>query len=86
MKICVFDTSCGCGNFLLVSYKELNLLLSKIASTAGKTDIPLMPIANFYGIESNPFSCAIARMDCCLSCCKVKSIFVHYQDEYRYPF
>lgn len=61
-KICVFDTSCGCGNFLLVSYKELNLLLSKIASSAGKTDIPLMPITNFYGIESNPFSCAIARM------------------------
>ena len=61
-RICVFDTSCGCGNFLLVSYKELNLLLSKIASSAGKTDIPLMPITNFYGIESNPFSCAIARM------------------------
>lgn len=48
--------------WLLVSYKELNLLLSKIASSAGKTDIPLMPITNFYGIESNPFSCAIARM------------------------
>ena len=61
-KICVFDTSCGCGNFLLVSYKELNLLLSKIASSAGSTDMPLMPITNFYGIESNPFSCAIARM------------------------
>ena len=61
-KICVFDTSCGCGNFLLVSYKELNLLLSKIATSAGKTEIPLMPITNFYGIESNPFSCAIARM------------------------
>lgn len=61
-KICIFDTSCGCGNFLLVSYKELNQLLSKIASSAGETDIPLMPITNFYGIESNPFSCAIARM------------------------
>ena len=61
-RICVFDTSCGCGNFLLISYKELNLLLSKIASSAGKTDIPFMPITNFYGIESNPFSCAIARM------------------------
>lgn len=61
-KICVFDTSCGCGNFLLVSYKELNLLLSKIATSAGKNEIPLMPITNFYGIESNPFSCAIARM------------------------
>lgn len=61
MKLCIFDTSCGCGNFLLVSYKELNLLLSKIASSAGQS-IPLMPITNFYGIESNPFSCAIARM------------------------
>ena len=61
-KICVFDTSCGCGNFLLIAYKELNQLLSKIACSAGKTDMPLMPISNFYGIESNPFSCAIARM------------------------
>lgn len=60
-KICIFDTSCGCGNFLLVSYKELNLLLSKIASSAGLTNIPLMPITNFYGIESNPFSCAMIR-------------------------
>ncbi|MBD5155896.1 MAG: SAM-dependent DNA methyltransferase [Oscillibacter sp.] len=61
MKLCVFDTSCGCGNFLLVTYKELNLLLAKIASAAEQS-IPLMPITNFYGIESNPFSCAIARM------------------------
>ena len=61
-KICIFDTSCGCGNFLLVSYRELNLLLSKIASSAGTTDMPLMPIINFYGIEANPFSCAIARI------------------------
>lgn len=61
-KICVFDTSCGCGNFLQVTYRELNLLLSKIASSAGITDMPLMPITNFYGIESNPFSSAIARM------------------------
>ena len=61
-KICIFDTSCGCGNFLLVSYQELNALLSKISSTAGVTDIPVMPIRNFYGIESNPFSCDIARM------------------------
>jgi hypothetical protein len=61
-KICIFDTSCGCGNFLLVAYKELNLLLAKIAASAGNTDIPFMPITNFYGIESNHFSCAIARM------------------------
>lgn len=61
-NICVFDTSCGCGNFLLVTFRELNLLLSKIASSAGITDMPLMPITNFYGIESNPFSSAIARM------------------------
>lgn len=61
-NICVFDTSCGCGNFLLITFRELNLLLSKIASSAGITDMPLMPITNFYGIESNPFSSTIARM------------------------
>ena len=62
MNLCVFDTSCGCGNFLLISYKELNLLLSKIASTIGESNLPTMPICNFYGIEANPFSCAIAKM------------------------
>lgn len=61
-KICIFDASCGCGNFLLVSYKELNLLLSKIAYSIGSTNRPYMPITNFYGIESNPFSCTIAKM------------------------
>jgi len=61
-ELCVFDTSCGCGNFLLISYRELNLLLSKIASAAGEDTPPCMSIDNFYGIEANPFSCAIARM------------------------
>ncbi len=60
-KICIFDASCGCGNFLLIAYKELNLLLSKIASSTNRS-ISLMPITNFYGIEENPFSCAIAKM------------------------
>lgn len=60
-KICVFDTSCGCGNFLLVAYKELNQLLQKIAGTLGVSP-SLMPINNFYGIEINPFSCSIAKM------------------------
>lgn len=61
-QLCIFDTSCGCGNFLLISYRELNALLSKVTSTLGEKTSQLMPINNFYGIESNPFSCAIARM------------------------
>lgn len=61
-SLCVFDTSCGCGNFLLISYKELNLLISKISASIGNDATTLMPIQNFYGIEANPFSCAIARM------------------------
>ncbi len=62
MKIRIFDPSCGCGNFLLVSYKELNKLLSKVASSADYKSIPRMPIKNFYGIETNPYSCSIAKM------------------------
>lgn len=61
-EIQIFDTSCGCGNFLLVTYKELNSLLSKIASSTGEETHRTMPISNFFGIESNPFSCAIAKM------------------------
>ena len=62
LKISLFDTSCGCGNFLLVAYKELNILLTKIATAIKLDYVPLMPINNFYGIEINSFSCAIARM------------------------
>ena len=60
--LCIFDTSCGCGNFLLISYKELNQLLSKISASIGSDTNALMPIQNFYGIEANLFSCAIARL------------------------
>lgn len=62
MNICIFDASCGCGNFLLISYKELNNLLSKIASTIGVNSPPIIPTKNFFGIEANLFSCIIARM------------------------
>lgn len=62
LHLCIFDTSCGCGNFLLVTYKEMNVLLSKIAASIKEEPAPLMPTSNFYGIEINPFSCAIAKM------------------------
>lgn len=61
-RICVFDVSCGCGNFLLVSYCELNSLLKKISDAMGDKIAPVMPVGNFYGIESKRFSCTIACM------------------------
>lgn len=61
-NICVFDPCCGCGNFLLVAYKELNSLLSKISLALGDNTKAFMPINNFYGIEANSFSCIIAKM------------------------
>ena len=58
----IFDVSCGSGNFLLVSYYELNLLLKKVSNACGFKSVPAMPAENFYGIESKRFSCDIARM------------------------
>lgn len=81
--ITVFDPSSGAGNFLLVTYKELNKIAGKIidaidnASTALDCASSSLRVAedvapygsglfiswsNFYGIDNDTFSCAIARL------------------------
>jgi hypothetical protein len=82
LGISVFDPSCGAGNFLLVAYKELNKLANRINETIknladaseSKHQVlsPLIPVTNFYGIDDDYFSCAIARLGFLFVVCQEK--------------
>ncbi|WP_461256541.1 DNA methyltransferase [Treponema sp. R80B11-R83G3] len=63
-----FDPACGCGNFLVVSYRELRLLeievLYEYLQTQQVFDIELMVRVNvdqFFGIEIEEFPARIAQ-------------------------
>ena len=68
-----FDPACGCGNFLIISYRELRLLeidvIREIRTATGASgqamlDIELISLVNvdqFYGIELGEFSARIAE-------------------------
>jgi len=67
-KIKLLDPACGCGNFLVVSYRELRLLelevLSEYLQMQKVFDIELMVRVNvdqFYGIEIEEFPARIAQ-------------------------
>jgi len=67
-KIRVFDPACGSGNFIIIAYRELRVLetriLSSIQSLTGNAPLSFVgvSIANFYGIEISPFACETARL------------------------
>ena len=64
------DPACGCGNFLIITYRELRLLEIEIlkmqsASRQKMLDIsPLLKVSveQFYGIEYEDFPCQIATV------------------------
>ena len=67
-KLKFLDPACGCGNFLVVSYRELRLLeievLSEYLQGQQVLDIELMIRVNvdqFYGIEIEEFPVRIAQ-------------------------
>jgi len=69
-----FDPACGCGNFLIIAYKEIRLLeieILKILSTRSHGDIQHMfhiqdfskiDVDSFYGIELEEFPARIAEV------------------------
>lgn len=66
-KIKIFDPACGSGNFLIISYKELSKLESKIISYAKDLGHQMMSYSgvslnSFYGIEIDDFAHEIARL------------------------
>ena len=65
----LFDPACGCGNFLIIAYRELRALeidvLREIASKASATQLVLavqsvVEVDQFYGIEIGEFPARIA--------------------------
>ena len=65
----LFDPACGCGNFLIIAYRELRALeidvLREIASRATATQMELavqsvVEVDQFYGIEIGEFPALIA--------------------------
>ncbi len=66
-KIKIFDPACGSGNFLIISYKELSRLESKIISYAKDLGHDMMSYSSvslnsFFGIEIDDFAHEIARL------------------------
>ncbi|HNW90970.1 MAG TPA: N-6 DNA methylase [Bacteroidales bacterium] len=65
----ILDPACGCGNFLIIAYRELRLLEMEIVKQLlGKqqvTDIGsyfMMDVDRFYGIEYEDFPAQIAQV------------------------
>jgi len=69
-KLKFLDSAAGCGNFLIITYRELRLLeleilKMKINTTQMTLDIePLLKVSveQFYGIEYEGFPCQIAQV------------------------
>lgn len=65
-----FDPACGCGNFLIISYRELRLLEIEILKalrkdTQLKLDVATLSqidVDQFYGIELGEFAARIAEV------------------------
>lgn len=62
-RIRVFDPACGSGNFLVIAYKEMRAIESKINIRRNEPDRRTeIPITNFRGIELRDFPAEIARL------------------------
>ena len=65
-----FDPACGCGNFLVIAYRELRLLELEILRAARATgqmhldifDLVKVNVNQFYGIEVEEFPAQIAQV------------------------
>ena len=68
-SIRVFDPACGCGNFLVVAYRELRRLELDILKTLYPDNLPeldtrmiRLDVDRFYGIELHEFPTQIAQL------------------------
>ncbi len=68
-RIRILDPACGCGNFLVIAYRELRKLelelLKVIFKDQTEVDIQLLvklDVDRFYGIEQEEFPAQIARV------------------------
>lgn len=68
-KLKILDPACGCGNFLIISYRELRLLELKLVKqllqnqqVTSINDYFLVDVDQFYGIEYEDFPSQIAQV------------------------
>ena len=69
-KLNFFDPACGCGNFLVIAYRELRLLELEVLRVANKSgqmtfDVQQMiqvDVDQFFGIEIEEFPAQIAQV------------------------
>ncbi len=70
-KLKFFDPACGCGNFLVIAYRELRLLELQVLRELYKnretgfldvSDIVWLDVDQFYGIEIEEFPAQIAQV------------------------
>ncbi len=68
-KLKFLDPACGCGNFLIISYRELRLLELKLVKqllnnqqVTSINDYFLVDVDQFYGIEYEDFPSQIAQV------------------------
>jgi len=65
-----FDPACGCGNFLIISYRELRLLEIDVLQALRRdtqlvldvADLSKIDVDQFYGIELGEFAARIAEV------------------------
>ncbi|KKL47484.1 hypothetical protein LCGC14_2335090, partial [marine sediment metagenome] len=68
-KLNFLDPACGCGNFLAIAYRELRLLELRILVELNRTgtldlessDLSVVDVDQFYGIEIREYSARIAE-------------------------
>lgn len=69
-RLTFFDPACGCGNFLVISYRELRLLeleVLRASNTSSQLGIDIhgligINVDQFYGIEIEEFPAQIAQV------------------------
>ena len=68
-RMSFFDPACGCGNFLVITYRELRKLELEILKKLHKTDqlleidtLTKLNVNQFYGIEIEEFPAQIAQV------------------------
>ena len=57
----LFDPACGCGNFLIIAYRELRTLEMEVIRELGELSFSRIDVDQFYGIEIGEFPARIAE-------------------------
>ena len=57
-----FDPACGCGNFLIIAYRELRALEIDVIRELGELNLSRIDVDQFYGMEIGEFPARVAEV------------------------